>query len=173
MNGVLSVDQFSLFLCNCFPPATSRSGDRGKKSKFWKFFQELWKPTVQFFNLLFHFDWLNENAAREKKYSSKSVYGLPSYPLKTDALKRQKTVKFQCWPILNAGKTCRIDRFCHQNCVRFQRITRAPVDRFWWKFFFSDPSFIKSINMESNVKKMPRRFPNFLKLFSKFSVFCL
>ena len=113
-----------------FLPATSRSGDRGKKPKFWILFQEIWKPTVHFVKIVFHTDRLHENAVREKNSSSKSVRGFPSYPLKTDAHKGQKTVKFQCCAILNTGKTCRIGRFLPFMGVSFQRITREPVDRF-------------------------------------------
>ena len=154
-----------------FLPATPRSGDRGKKPKFWTLFQEIWKPTVHFFEILFHTDRLHVNAVREKKSSSKSVYGLPSYPLKTEARKRQKTVKFHCWAILNTGKTCSIDRFSHQLCVSFQWISREPVDRFWWAFFFSDRIFMESISMESNFEKKHCGFPKFLKKCPKFRFF--
>ena len=103
-----------------------------KTQNFGHFYGKFWNPPYSFSKCYSIIIDSMKMWSEKKKGWWKSVFGFPSYPLKTDARKRQKTVKFHCWAILNTGKTCRIDRFSHQLCASFQWISRKPVDRFWW-----------------------------------------
>ena len=57
-----------------FLPATSRSGYRGKKPKFWILFQDIWKPTVHFVKIYsILIDYMKMRSEKKKAHQNRST----------------------------------------------------------------------------------------------------